>query len=202
MNDDQLRKTLAVLRPPEPRAVERDRALYQATLALAQPRNEQTSERSWLLRTTWLVLGGVAMALVVGGLAFRGKPAAPVGAIATAGGDFHTLAQVAQLFPGQVNAVIERDDSVQLDLTNDQAPATDAQPLVVQLENDGHRLRVLSYSGRSITLKLKGTTLTFEVLVTGEGAVVLSGDNFVWSSAQSGLLAGYKVQAHTLVTAL
>ena len=202
MNDDKLRKALAVLRPPEPGAVERDRALYQATLALAQPRNEQTSERSRLFRMTWLVLGGMAMALVVGALAFRGEHTASAEAIATAGGDLHTLSQVAQLFPGQVNAVIERDDSVQLDLTNDQSPAADAQPLVVQLENDGHRLRVLSYSGRSITLKLKGETLTFEVLVTGDGAVVLSGNNFVWSSAQSGLLAGYKVQAHTLVTTL
>ncbi|MFA6285737.1 MAG: hypothetical protein WC661_00030 [Opitutaceae bacterium] len=202
MNDDQLRKALGALRPPMPGEVERDRALYQATLALAQPRKAQESERSWLPRATWAVLGCLAVTLVVGGLAFRDKPVASAEAIATAGDDLHTLSQVARLFPGQVNAVIERDGAVQLDLAHDQAPAADAQPLVVQLESGGDRLRVLSYSGRSITLKVKGATLVFEVLVTGEGTVVLSGDNFVWSSAQPGLLAGYKVQAHTLVSSL
>ncbi|MDF3057802.1 MAG: hypothetical protein K0R17_2017, partial [Rariglobus sp.] len=149
-----------------------------------------------------MALTACVTVLIAGFVFFHGmkNDLAPV--LETASADVLTLAQMQTLFPGQLNAVIERDGNVQLDLAGGSSTAASEQPLVVQLERGGHRLRVLSYSGRSITLELKEGRLTFEALVTSGGDVVLSGEDFVWSSTRPGVLAGYRVNAQPLNTGL
>jgi hypothetical protein len=150
------------------------------------------------LRHRWtagLVSAAGAALLLVGLMMIRQTPA-------EGGADSSTLAQVEALFPGQLNAVIERDGEVRLDLAGQASAVASEQPVLVQFERGGKRLRVLSYSGRSITLELQGERVTFEALVTSAGDVVLSGANFVWSSAQPGPLAGYNVNARQLDHAL
>jgi len=201
VKDHDLKTLLASVIPPEADEAARNRALHRATVALSQPgasatpdvdgRSGRRASYGWAVVSVIMLVAGLVMI----------RPFQPTPEM-DGGADLRTLAQVEGLFPGQLNAVIEHDGEVQLDLAGQSSPGVTDQPVIVQLEHGAHRLRVLSYSGRSITLKLKDGTLTFEVLVTGEGTVVLSGNNFVWSSAQSGLLAGYKVQAHTLVSSL
>lgn len=203
MTDADLKKKLSALRvPPLPAdPAVRERALHRSLVALAQPQPAAAPVRTFtgLWRGALIAL---TVGLVAGVLVFRGRDQGAV-AVEVTNADALTLAQMQELFPGQLNAVIERDGAVQLDLSAGQAPGTmNGQPVVVQLEGGGHRLRVLSYSGRSITLELKGAHLTFEALVTGDGGVVLSGVDFVWSSAHPGRVAGYRIDARPLNTAL
>lgn len=206
MTDPELKRRLAQLTPPVVDEAAKGRALHRATVALSQP--AELAEATGAQRARWLPWQGwvagvamLAMLLIVGGRYLRVDPsvAAEAPSPSQAGEDLRMLAQVQGLFPGLLNAVIERNDEVKLDLTAERMAVADEQPLVVQLERGSQRLRVLSYSGRSVTVELKGKKITFEALVTSDGGVVLSGDDFVWSSAQPGLLAGYHVEARTLL---
>lgn len=196
MTDRELNKHLNLVTPPAVDEVARDRALHRATVALAQPKESaHAPERrfAWRAAYGWVAL--FAVMLIAGLVMIRPSQTDPV---ANGGADLRTLAQVEGLFPGQLNAVIESDGDVQLDLAGASSPGATDQPVLVQLEAGGHRLRVLSYSGRSVTLELKGARFTFEALVTSDGGVVLVGDDFAWSSTQPKPLAGYKIQARPL----
>jgi hypothetical protein len=196
MTDRDLKKHLERVTPPAVNEAARDRALYRATVALSQPADSAPSdERHSVWRASYGWVAVFAVMLVAGLVMIR--PSQPA-AVANGGADLQTLAQVEGLFPGQLNAVIESDGEVQLDLAGSSSPTATDQPVLVQLEGGGHRLRVLSYSGRSVTIELKGTRFTFEALVTSDGGVVLVGDDFAWSSAQSKPLAGYRIHARSL----
>lgn len=201
MNDADLRKTLSALVVPPVDSTARERGLHRALVALAQPQPVTAPVRA--SAGLWRVaLVALAVGLVTGVLVFRGQVHDPATAMDVAHADALTLAQMQSLFPGQLNAVIESDGVVQLDLAGQSSDVVNAQPLVVQLERGGQRWRVLSYSGRSVTLELKGARFTFEALVTSDGGVVLVGPDFVWSSQQPGSLAGYRVSACPLDTTL
>ena len=196
MNDRDLKKQLSSVTVPVVNEAARERALHRATVALAQPADTASADEGrpmWRASYGWVA--AFAVMLVAGLVMIR--PSQPA-AVVNGGADLRTLAQVEGLFPGQLNAVIESDGGVRLDLAEASSPGATDQPVLVQLEGGGHRLRVLSYSGRSVTIELKGTRFTFEALVTSDGGVVLVGDDFAWSSAQPKSLAGYKIQAHSL----
>lgn len=196
MNDRELRDRLASLTPPAVNEAASDRALHRATLALAQPADPVSADEgrpAWRASYGWVA--AFAVMLVAGLVMIRPFQPAPA---ANGSADLRTLAQVEGLFPGQLNAVIESDGEVRLDLAGVASSGATDQPVLVQLEAGGHRLRVLSYSGRSVTIELKGARFTFEALVTSDGGVVLVGDDFAWSSTQSKSLAGYQIQARPL----
>lgn len=95
-----------------------------------------------------------------------------------------TLHEFEALFPRQLNAIVEKQGEVELDL----APAPDAsaaQPVYVKLKKGFDSVQILSYSGRSITVMLGEKRLTFELLITGNGEVILLGDDFIWPGAES-----------------
>lgn len=192
MNDRDLKTLLASVVPPPIDETARDRALHRATLAFSRPADAAREPASRRAAYGWAAV--CAILLVAGLAAVRPFRSVPEGGRL----DASALAQVEALFPGQLNAVIERDGEVSLDLAGQPSPAANEQPVLVQFERGGRRLRVLSYSGRSVTLELKDGRVTFEALVTGEGGVVLSGDDFVWNSAHPAPLAGYRVNARPL----
>ena len=200
MNDRELRRHLESLAAPAVNETERNRALHRAMIAFAMPsgmRDTTEVRPGWRTSDGWVA--AFVVMLVMGLVMIRPFQPAPG---VNGGADLRMLSQVEGLFPGQLNAVIERDGEMQLDLARQSSPASSEQPVIVQFERGGQRLRVLSYSGRSITLELKGGPVTFEALVTSDGGVVLSGPDFVWSSAQPASLAGYRVNAQPLGTTL
>jgi hypothetical protein len=206
MTDADLKKQLSAL--PAVSAADpalRERALHRSLIALAQPREaeEVGATRSSTGSPTWrVVLAALVVVFVAGALVFRSGHFRATENETNAHADLQTLAQVQELFPDRLNAVIERDGALELDLSNRPQSGATEQPLIVQLVRGDQRLRVLSYSGRSITLELKGVKFTFEALVTSDGGIVLSGNDFVWNSKQPGPLAGYRVIAQPLNIAL
>lgn len=193
MNDDLLKKKLADLRLPEPSEAVRERALHRALVALANsPKaDEVPGEKVRRVPWRWLLTAGTLGLLV---LAFwpGGKPV-----IENTLSWQRTLAEVEALFPGQVNAVIERDGEMALELADHAAGGT-GQPVVVEFVQGPRTLRVLSYSGRQVCVDLGGTKACFEPLIQADGSVILSGENFLWSSDHPVFPGGYRVQASFL----
>lgn len=199
MTDTDLKKQLSALVVPPVNGTSQARAFHRASIAFAQPDAPLIGSRSrssaWLTRAAAWCAGSALAAVAIGAFWFSHGPSAP-------SGDLQTLAQLQTLFPGQLNAVIEHDGATQLDLGHESKADGASQPLVLVLERGGQRMRILSYSGRRITLDLKGARLSFEALITGDGGVVLLGNDFAWSSAKPGLLGGYRIEAHPLTRSL
>ena len=198
MTDTDLKTQLDALQVPRIDPSVQGRALHRAQVAFAQPREPESPRLSRLFDRWRVAIGaGAALAaLVVTGIVISHRPPSTAA-------ELHTLAEMQKVFPDQFNALIDDNGTVQLDLARPSVAGEGThQPLQVVLEAPHHRVRVLSYSGRSITLKLQGASVTFEALVTAEGGVVLQGNQFAWSSAQPSLLAGYRVEARPITAAL
>ncbi|MBC8010001.1 MAG: hypothetical protein H7067_07885, partial [Burkholderiales bacterium] len=114
------------------------------------------------------------------------------------------LAELETLFPGQLDAVIDREGILQLRLSDNASARSPAdQALVVDLVRaDGRRLRVLSYSGRAVDIELDGVAHRFEALLGGAGDIVLAGPDFVWTPSAPRRLAGWTVNARALAPVL
>ena len=202
MTDPELRERLAVLRPPASTDAARSRALFRANLALdastrATPASAhaaaQTSRSplASLRLASGLLLGSVA-ALALGFWLLRpATPAnlasdpAPASSDAARAASLRLLAEVQSLFPGRLNAVVDRDGALQIDLADNSSALASDQAIVVELARAGKVVRILGYSGRAIDLEIGGRALRFAPLLTGGGEVLLAGENFAWSSTQS-----------------
>jgi len=207
MTDRNLSKSLSALRAPAPSDAAKERAHYHATVALqaawaqggGDPRGAAAGERRgfWRGIFTGLTLSACVVALAIGLFFERAKPGAGVAAE-------DLLAQLQQLFPGQLNAVIERNGALQLELVAAGAePAGGArlpgdQAILVELTRGSQRLRVFSYSGHSVRLELDGVEKQFDTLLTGEGGIVLAGADFAWDSTAPRRWAGWKITARAL----
>ncbi len=192
MTDDELKARLRGLRVPPTDATARDRALHRAVIALKNarlyPLSAQRERRHPGLR--WATAAGLivfAAVLIINRLPQTLSPLAPE----------ILLAEMNALFPGQVNAVIQENGEVSLELAEAPAPASD-QPVLVEFEREGKVLRVLSYSGRRVCLDLGGESICFEPLVTAGGEVILSGEGFLWSSQHPSPEAGYQIRTQFL----
>ncbi len=210
MSDHDLRSRLAALHPPAPSGSARDRALHRANLALASarpaasdPASSTSGTRPPFLRPL-AILAASALLLVLGlRLAPRPVASSPTFAAASAADSRQLLAQLDQLFPGQLNALVETNGVLRLDLSSAPSPANatpDDQSIVLEFTRAGRHLRVLAYSGRPVRIELDGVTLRFDPLLTTDRAIVLSGDDFVWIPGQPAprLHAGWQLEARPL----
>ena len=199
MNNHSLKENLKRLKVPAPDPAVRERTLHRSLIALRHAGNagearEQT-ERSpvfWRWAVVVCVLGAVSLALWPGG-----RPVLTNDGLAAWR---KTFRQMEILFPGQLNAVIEQDGDVELDLAAESATPSE-QPVLVEFSRGSHVLRVLSYSGRRVCVTLDGRNTCFEALVTGDGNVILTWDDFLWVSQNPMPRAGYRMEAHSLTPA-
>lgn len=213
MSDSDLQNQLSALHPLAPDETARARALHRATVALA---SSQARDAVPIRGTrpsfafSFLALAVLAVALTLGtavllrsrvtSLAITPHHSSLINAA--------VLAEVENIFPGQLNALIDRDGVLQLDLRPASVSASPERPdpadqaLLVELVRDGRRLRVISYSGRSVRVELDGVELHFDALLTGAGEIMLSGTDFIWTSAAPRQLAGWRVEARPFVAAL
>lgn len=212
MPDADLQKTLSALHPPAASETARARALHRASLALAAARGAPASDVSTAMiqrrfrfaLPAFVCLAAVAAVLL--GFGLRTSPRADV-APDFAAESRRMLSELDQLFPGQLNAVIEREGVLQLDLASETSAAPmgvfEDQVILVELTRDGRRLRILASSGRTVRLELDGVSLRLDPLLTSTGDVLLAGDDFVWSSARpADSLAGWQIAARPLALPL
>lgn len=207
---DHLRSRLSALRPPAPSEAARDRALHRATIALAAATRHgpapavSAPRRNLSLLVAAAAALALAFALGLGSVRFAREnspaptPLAHSTPSATKAADaLRLLAEVQQLFPHRLNAVIDRDGALQLDLAPADAALAADQPLLVEFTHAGHSVRLLGFSGRSAEVLLDGRPVRLTPLLTGRGSVLLTGDDFAWSPGlpSPAALAGWQIEA-------
>lgn len=208
MSDLDLRTALSALRAPAPSEAVSARALHRATIALAANCSTPAPRHRFTLSTSFLrTFGSVAAACLLLALGiWSTRPSLAPNtdqALAAPFASREFLAELQALFPGQLNALIDRDGTLSLDLADASSlpPASADQAVIIELNRAGLRLRVLAYSGRAVRLDLGGVTLGLDPLITSDGDILLAGDNFVWSSAHptaSAALPGWHIAARPL----
>lgn len=199
MTDADLKKYLAALPVPICSEAGRERALHRATVALtAFPR---PPDRPHVAAPRWR-LAFLALPVLLLSFGWWLKPSpAPL----SANDCRQLLVQLNQLFPGQLNAVIEFDGGVKLDLSDaTTTPAAADQSIVIELRRKEHLVRIIAYSGRPVDIAVAGLSLRIDPLLTTKGGVLLASDRFVWYSAQpaADALHGWQITAHPLVESL
>jgi hypothetical protein len=107
------------------------------------------------------------------------------------------LSQVEAAFPGELNAVVERNGHYEVTLADAPSSPSD-QPLLVEFRRSDAVVRVWSYSGRHVCVDIAGTKTCFEGLLDGSGGVIVEGEDFVCSSHRPASTHGWMISAHTL----
>lgn len=94
------------------------------------------------------------------------------------------LEELHALFPGQLAAYISTPEKSEI-VTAEQSSTYSSQPVLVELRTASSTLRIVSFSGQTITTKVDDKEYSLEFLITGEGHLIIAGDDFHWHSADS-----------------
>jgi hypothetical protein len=193
MNDDDLQQKLRAFAAPAPGDTDtaRERARHRALIAFSQP-GEAAAPKPRRALPGWAAAGALAT-LVLAGVWFRPQPPAPAGGP----GDAAVLAQVGQLFPGRLVAVIEHGGEVKVALAREDRAASD-QPLLVEFRRGDSLVRVFSYSGSHVCVDLGGRQACFDALIGGHGQVIVAGEDFVWTAQNGASADGWQITAKSL----
>lgn len=195
MTDDDLKRKLRTLEVPAPGEAARARAWHRARLAFASSERGRTTSQTVESPARWALFRWAVPTLAAAIWAAIWLFALPPRGTAIAWN--RVLQEMETVFPNRLNAVIERDGAFEVELSQDNAAAP-GQPIMMEFRRGSHALRVLGFSGRRVCVDLDGVKACFEPLVTGEGTVILSGENFLWSPEHPSAPDGFKVQARAL----
>lgn len=212
MTDPELRARLDALRPPASSAPAQNRALHRAILALdasgrdhaaTPPPRSAPRPAAPAPRFALPALLGALAVLTLGFWLLRPAPPGdtpPANAPDDRQAALRMLAEVQATFPGRLNAVIERDGTLQIDLTDNADHPPSDQAIVVELTRAGQVVRILGYSGRALDVEIGGRPVRFAPLITGGGEVLLEGDSFAWNPGLPvpSPLAGWSIEARPL----
>lgn len=191
MKDSTLHNLLGKLTIPPLKKAAQEKARYHAAIAFA---NRAAAEDGVLAACAWRKL---ALGLSLVSLVAIGFWAAPLlrSEINT---DARLLVEMESLFPGQLDGVICSNGNVDLDIAPETSRPNPKQALALTLRRGKQIVRVLGFSGRKVCINLDGRKHCLEPLITGEGRIIVAGDDFVWTSAQSSKVAGYQMEARIL----
>ncbi len=195
MTDPDLHRLLARLPAPPPAGpAARGRAHHRALIALAQPGVAAASPSR--RRRPALVASGLAAILAI--LFFIAvQPTRSHHPDVAAQRDL--LLEIERSFPSHLQAVIERDGAIELVLAEQPTPPTD-QRLLVEISTPRDRIRILSYSGRTVCVTVAGRPLCFELLLADNDDVIVSSDHFIWTPDHPATLAGTTLRAERLAS--
>ncbi len=195
MKDPRLDDFLKKLSVPEPDPAARSRALSRARAAFE---NREAialveEERAW----GWLGPVGFALALLI---AVFFLPFSLSTEPSPSFADRVMLDEMTALFHQRLTAVVERGGEVDVQTSLQDMPSSE-QPVRILFRRGREVVRVLSFSGREVCLDLDGKRVCFDVLATKDDNVILMGGDFLWDRDHSVSLAGYRIEAVTLLPA-
>jgi hypothetical protein len=192
MNDEALRRELRGWPAPSPSVTARGRALHRALITLNQgPSVKMDKERSSVV---WQFSYAVTILVVLASLlAWRHSLSGNENLAA----DREMIRQMEKLFPGQVDAIVEKDGKIDLAIAQTPEVGPD-QPLLLVFRNGKETIRVLSYSGHQLWLSLGRQRDCFEVLATPTGGVILENEKQAWLASDHPVVEGYRMQACAL----
>jgi len=190
-NDPDLPDILRALRPPAPSDEGREDALRRALQALHEPAPAPTGSNA----VSWLLMGSLSTAACLLifffwlGM-FRPQSASPISS--------HVLAEVEQLFPNQVTAVILDRGNMRLVLADTPAEEAPDQRIRVTFTKGNRSLDVLTYSGREVCVSLDGRQVCFTPLQSGEGDVFVETQNALFRGSDKTTIDGFEVTMQSL----
>lgn len=173
MNDSDLEKRLKAAPGP---VLSPD---YRATFprqVLANLRSAPRAARErppWRWRLAWGLGFALCLLLAFAAGHWHGRAAANQDALANAKLIRETLA----LFPHRVRAIVQDERGMNLVLSEkEDVPVS--QPIYVRIQDGRQNCSMVTFSGQEI--QIAGRKLT--VLAEADGGIILTGDQFVWSS--------------------
>ncbi len=197
MTDPELHHHLDRLpAPPLAEPAARGRALHRALIALDQP-DAVVVTPPLRLRPALFSSGLAAVLALLFFIALL--PTQHSVTDVTAQRDL--LIELERSFPSHLQAVIERDGSIELALTEQPTLATD-QRLLVEISTTSGRTRILSYSGRTVCVEIAGRTVCFELLLADNDDIIVSTEDFIWTTNHPATLAGTTLRAERLSSPL
>lgn len=107
------------------------------------------------------------------------------------------LAETKSLFNKNLAAVVKQDGMYDVVLANSDNN-TQEEPIIVTLEKGGKKTQIISFNGQNLDLNLAGKQISLELLLSGDGNVIVIGDDFIWSQASSTGLSDYEIHAEEL----
>ena len=202
MNADELEKTLRKLSLPEVDQAKKARALQKAVYAFKnEPQIAVQEVRSFFsLRESVLAAAFCAVLFL---LVFEKPKSSQLTNVVeqpqqiASVDEGRLLSEMLRLFPNELKAVVTNGGSPRLVLGKERSVSS-SLPVVIELRKGGKSYKVVSFSGESLDFELGGEIMKFELYVTGDGKVLLVGEDFLWSGDSRSEVRGYHVQAKSL----
>jgi hypothetical protein len=205
MTDDEIKSLLAAARTPQPDASTlrtwADRAWRDAHQAAPAAQAPAVFRRFNAWSALLWGMGGAALASVVFSffLFHQHPPAAPPIASMAVDADRNLLHEVSAVFPGRLSAIIEQGGAQELQLAENTG-AFMSQPVALELDRGSDHLRVLSFSGQCVSLKLDGKTVRVEILLDEHNQVLVLGNDTVLLPRPQPAIYGYRLTARPVQT--
>ncbi|MBN8711845.1 MAG: hypothetical protein BGO12_15770 [Verrucomicrobia bacterium 61-8] len=175
---------------PPPSEGARERALHRAVLAF-RTRPKEVSDKA---SPAGMILQAVGLSLAVFLVMVWLLPSDRSEDFAV---QRRVLQEMGRVFPESLNAVIESPAGTEVDLASAGSENQD-QPLLIEFSKKGRTVRVLSYSGRDVTLSIDGARVSVEGLITADGHVIVAGSDFLWTPDRQARWEGYQIRACAL----
>lgn len=209
MDEHELEQRLRSLRVPSPSTEHVEQTLHRARAALSEPGagvDAGFGARKWL---GWIGVCAAAAALFLVVAPWPGPPkrlteprTASAPWVLDLGGSRRLLQEMRELFPTHLQAVVVDRDGLHVMLHTEPVPASDQAILFEVAAPGSSPVQVISFSGQSIRARLAGKPVDFELLLTGDDGVLVTGDAFVWTEEGSAGVGDWTIRAEPLETSM
>lgn len=98
--------------------------------------------------------------------------------------DVTLIREMRAVFGNQLNGIIESAGKVE-PVVAEGNTFSDSQPILVTLQQGDKKLRILCFSGNTVTVPYSGKNLRLTTILNKEGNVIVEGDDFMWTNQQT-----------------
>lgn len=197
-HEDELRKYFPAHQPPPPRLEAQMEAVRLARQAWeAERRQVDEAERGEGREHRYPVfalvsLGGLAAAVFVAAVLLWVKnpqPSSGVVAAETAPAGTEDVAldrekdllrEMEGLFGARLQFIVLKNGESHIEVAEN--AVFGHQPVLLEWRRGPESWTVISYSGNTVQLEIDGEMIEFDLLVAGDGEIIMSGRDFIWSS--------------------
>jgi hypothetical protein len=203
MTDDEIKSLLSTTRTSQPDVstlrIWADRAWRERSQA-SHVAKSHTVFRGYSAWSALLWgLGGAALASAVFLFFFSHQHPPAARATPFIDADRNLLHEVSAVFPGRLNAIIEQGATQELQLA-DNSGSFMSQPVALELDRGNDHLRILSFSGQCVSIKLDGKIVQVEILLDEHNRVLVLGNDTVLLPHPQPAIYGYRLTARPVQT--
>ncbi len=107
------------------------------------------------------------------------------------------LKEYKNLFSGELKALVNHNG--QIDLVLGGTDLSQNNPaVIIDFKNNGEHVRLVGFSGQTLTFKLGEQEIQIDVLLDTENKILLVGNDFIWQENPAKKVYGYQVATQVL----